>query len=158
MPKNTRVLALFDVDGTLTEPRKVVSPETLTFLKELREKIAIGVVGGSSRRCLSPEGTTIVMLRKSRATSSSSAVAVGGGGFIVFVVGVVVVATGRHTRGLVVCRGGPLQAGRVLLSSLAPLSRARKSKCGGSASEGRKSASCNERAPPDRRTLLQFSS
>ena len=41
MPKNTRVLALFDVDGTLTEPRKVVSPETLTFLKELREKIAI---------------------------------------------------------------------------------------------------------------------
>jgi hypothetical protein len=47
MPKNPRVLALFDVDGTLTEPRKVVSPETLTFLKALREKIAIGVVGGS---------------------------------------------------------------------------------------------------------------
>ena len=47
MPKNPRVLALFDVDGTLTEPRKVVSPETLVFLKELREKIAIGVVGGS---------------------------------------------------------------------------------------------------------------
>jgi len=41
------VLALFDVDGTLTEPRKVVSPETLTFLNELRSKIAIGVVGGS---------------------------------------------------------------------------------------------------------------
>merc|ERR1712070_653549 len=40
-------LALFDVDGTLTEPRKVVSPETLAFLKALREKIAIGVVGGS---------------------------------------------------------------------------------------------------------------
>ena len=47
MPKNARILALFDVDGTLTEPRKVVSPETLAFLKELREKIAIGVVGGS---------------------------------------------------------------------------------------------------------------
>lgn len=47
MPKNCRILALFDVDGTLTEPRKVVSPETLTFLKALREKIAIGVVGGS---------------------------------------------------------------------------------------------------------------
>ena len=45
--KNPRVLALFDVDGTLTEPRKVVSPETLTFLAELRTKIAIGVVGGS---------------------------------------------------------------------------------------------------------------
>ena len=47
MPKNPRVLALFDVDGTLTEPRKTVSPETLSFLATLREKIAIGVVGGS---------------------------------------------------------------------------------------------------------------
>merc|ERR1719335_1822416 len=44
---NKRVLALFDVDGTLTEPRKVVSPETVEYLKNLREKIAIGVVGGS---------------------------------------------------------------------------------------------------------------
>jgi len=47
MPKNARVLALFDVDGTLTEPRKLVSPETVAFLAALREKIAIGVVGGS---------------------------------------------------------------------------------------------------------------
>jgi len=47
MGKNARMLALFDVDGTLTEPRKVVSPETLDFLKALRDKIAIGVVGGS---------------------------------------------------------------------------------------------------------------
>ena len=47
MPKNARVLALFDVDGTLTEPRKVVSPETVAFIAALREKIAIGVVGGS---------------------------------------------------------------------------------------------------------------
>jgi len=45
--KNRRVIALFDVDGTLTEPRKVVSPETVTYLKALREKICIGVVGGS---------------------------------------------------------------------------------------------------------------
>merc|ERR1711941_218994 len=45
--KNPRILALFDVDGTLTEPRKVVSPETLEFLSALRKKIAIGVVGGS---------------------------------------------------------------------------------------------------------------
>merc|ERR1711972_197952 len=36
-----------DVDGTLTEPRKVVSPETVEYLKKLREKISIGVVGGS---------------------------------------------------------------------------------------------------------------
>ncbi|KAL3931382.1 MAG: hypothetical protein SGPRY_001148 [Prymnesium sp.] len=47
MSKNRRVLALFDVDGTLTEPRKVVSPETVSFLAALRSKIAIGVVGGS---------------------------------------------------------------------------------------------------------------
>merc|ERR1711972_1290610 len=42
-----RIIALFDVDGTLTEPRKVVSPETIEYLKGLREKICIGVVGGS---------------------------------------------------------------------------------------------------------------
>lgn len=47
MTKNWRIIALFDVDGTLTEPRKVVSPETKEFLKTLREKICIGVVGGS---------------------------------------------------------------------------------------------------------------
>jgi phosphomannomutase len=45
--KNKRIIALFDVDGTLTEPRKVVSPETVEYLKKLREKIVIGVVGGS---------------------------------------------------------------------------------------------------------------
>lgn len=45
--KNKRVIALFDVDGTLTEPRKVVSPETVEYLKKLREKIVVGVVGGS---------------------------------------------------------------------------------------------------------------
>jgi phosphomannomutase len=45
--KNRRIIALFDVDGTLTEPRKVVSPETVEYLSKLREKICIGVVGGS---------------------------------------------------------------------------------------------------------------
>eukprot|EP00933_Yihiella_yeosuensis_P063018 TRINITY_DN66059_c0_g1_i1.p1 TRINITY_DN66059_c0_g1~~TRINITY_DN66059_c0_g1_i1.p1 ORF type:complete len:262 (-),score=49.02 TRINITY_DN66059_c0_g1_i1:136-921(-) len=45
--KNKRIIALFDVDGTLTEPRKVVSPETTAYLKALREKIVVGVVGGS---------------------------------------------------------------------------------------------------------------
>jgi len=45
--KNRRILALFDVDGTLTEPRKVASPETISYLKKLRNKICIGVVGGS---------------------------------------------------------------------------------------------------------------
>ncbi|XP_052150893.1 phosphomannomutase isoform X1 [Oryza glaberrima] len=35
--KNAGVLALFDVDGTLTAPRKVVTPEMLQFMKQLRE-------------------------------------------------------------------------------------------------------------------------
>jgi phosphomannomutase len=45
--KNRRIIALFDVDGTLTEPRKIVSKETIEYLKALREKICVGVVGGS---------------------------------------------------------------------------------------------------------------
>lgn len=45
--KNKRIIALFDVDGTLTEARKIVSKETLEYLVKLREKIVIGVVGGS---------------------------------------------------------------------------------------------------------------
>lgn len=42
-----RKLALFDVDGTLSEARKKSTPEMNLFLKELRSKIFIGVVGGS---------------------------------------------------------------------------------------------------------------
>ncbi|CAI5719868.1 unnamed protein product [Hyaloperonospora brassicae] len=45
--KNPRVLALFDVDGTLTAARKTATPEMLTRLEKLRERITIGVVGGS---------------------------------------------------------------------------------------------------------------
>ncbi|KAL5215328.1 hypothetical protein ABZP36_004480 [Zizania latifolia] len=45
--KNAGVLALFDVDGTLTAPRKVVTPEMFQFMKELREHVTVGVVGGS---------------------------------------------------------------------------------------------------------------
>ncbi|KAJ3693000.1 hypothetical protein LUZ60_012095 [Juncus effusus] len=41
------VIALFDVDGTLTAPRKGVTNQMLEFLKELREVITVGVVGGS---------------------------------------------------------------------------------------------------------------
>ncbi|KAK3061642.1 Phosphomannomutase 1, partial [Coniosporium uncinatum] len=43
--KNT--ICLFDVDGTLTPARRVVSPEMLQLLSELRHKVAIGFVGGS---------------------------------------------------------------------------------------------------------------
>merc|ERR1711991_532451 len=42
-----RVLALFDVDGTLSPARLTATDEMKALLKELREKIYIGVVGGS---------------------------------------------------------------------------------------------------------------
>ncbi|CAH2041024.1 unnamed protein product [Thlaspi arvense] len=41
------LIALFDVDGTLTAPRKVVTPEMLKFMQELRKVVTVGVVGGS---------------------------------------------------------------------------------------------------------------
>lgn len=40
-------LLLFDVDGTLTEPRKVVTTEMVELLREVRKKYVIGIVGGS---------------------------------------------------------------------------------------------------------------
>lgn len=44
--KNT--ICLFDVDGTLTPARLGVSPEMLSLLSRLRQKCAIGFVGGSN--------------------------------------------------------------------------------------------------------------
>ena len=43
-------LLLFDVDGTLTVPRKRVENEMLEMLKELkqREDVQLGFVGGSN--------------------------------------------------------------------------------------------------------------
>jgi phosphomannomutase len=43
MPK----IVLFDVDGTLTEPRKKAGQEMLTFLQDLRKVMTVGIVGGS---------------------------------------------------------------------------------------------------------------
>jgi len=43
----TRILALFDVDGTLTVPRKQAEPAMIHFMKELKEKVTVGIVGGS---------------------------------------------------------------------------------------------------------------
>ncbi|XP_049624470.1 phosphomannomutase 2 [Suncus etruscus] len=40
-------LCLFDVDGTLTAPRQKITQEMDDFLQRLRQKIKIGVVGGS---------------------------------------------------------------------------------------------------------------
>ncbi|KAL9686667.1 hypothetical protein QQ045_031060 [Rhodiola kirilowii] len=41
------LIALFDVDGTLTAPRKVVTPKMLDFMRELGKVVTVGVVGGS---------------------------------------------------------------------------------------------------------------
>ena len=41
------ILVLFDVDGTLTPSRLVIKPEMKEFLVKLREKVVMGIVGGS---------------------------------------------------------------------------------------------------------------
>jgi len=46
-PENPRIIALFDVDGTLTIPRGKVKKDMLDTLKKLRQKITVGIVGGS---------------------------------------------------------------------------------------------------------------
>lgn len=40
-------LCLFDVDGTVTPARLDITPEMKEFMKELRKKVAVGLVGGS---------------------------------------------------------------------------------------------------------------
>lgn len=48
MTENKRILALFDVDGTLTPARQTISPEMKEFIaKTLRTKVKVGIVGGS---------------------------------------------------------------------------------------------------------------
>ncbi|KAL6043066.1 Phosphomannomutase [Balamuthia mandrillaris] len=42
-----KVLALFDVDGTLTKPRGQISPQMLAALAQLRKRVPIAIVGGS---------------------------------------------------------------------------------------------------------------
>jgi len=37
MARNEKLICLFDVDGTLTVPRKEASSEMLAFLQELRK-------------------------------------------------------------------------------------------------------------------------
>lgn len=45
--ENPDVLCLFDVDGTLTVPRSVITPEMKSFMAALRKKCVVGIVGGS---------------------------------------------------------------------------------------------------------------
>jgi len=47
IPENPRIIVLFDVDGTLTIPRGEVETDMMDILKKLREKITVGIVGGS---------------------------------------------------------------------------------------------------------------
>jgi len=42
-----KVIALFDVDGTLTAPRKLVTQEMHDFMQELQKHVTVGIVGGS---------------------------------------------------------------------------------------------------------------
>jgi phosphomannomutase len=46
-PEKPRILALFDVDGTLTIPRGEVTASMLEFMKALSQKITVGIVGGA---------------------------------------------------------------------------------------------------------------
>lgn len=45
-PANPRILALFDVDGTLTIPRGTIETDMMDFMKSLGDKITVGIVGG----------------------------------------------------------------------------------------------------------------
>jgi phosphomannomutase len=46
-PENPRIIALFDVDGTLTIPRGEITQDMLDFMMALSKKITVGIVGGS---------------------------------------------------------------------------------------------------------------
>ncbi|XP_054806838.1 phosphomannomutase [Prosopis cineraria] len=55
------LIALFDVDGTLTAPRKVATPEMLNFMQELQKVVTVGVVGGSDLVKISEQlGNTVI--------------------------------------------------------------------------------------------------
>ena len=47
-PENPRIIALFDVDGTLTLPRGEVTTPMMEFMHNLSKKITVGIVGGTS--------------------------------------------------------------------------------------------------------------
>ncbi|XP_076442964.1 phosphomannomutase 2-like [Babylonia areolata] len=45
--RDTSTLCLFDVDGTLTAPRQMIDATTEDFLMKLKERVLVGLVGGS---------------------------------------------------------------------------------------------------------------
>jgi phosphomannomutase len=48
--KDEKTIVLFDVDGTITAPRQTITPQMKEFLKRLKEKVTIGLVGGSDQK------------------------------------------------------------------------------------------------------------
>ncbi|XP_070680873.1 phosphomannomutase-like isoform X2 [Malus domestica] len=55
------VIALFDVDDTLTAPRKVVTPEMSECMRELRKVVTVGIVGGSDLTKITEQlGKTVI--------------------------------------------------------------------------------------------------
>jgi hypothetical protein len=65
-PANPRILALFDVDGTLTIPRGEVTADMMTFLKDLSAHITVGIVGGkqflTNTRCCCCSALPLLLL------------------------------------------------------------------------------------------------
>lgn len=47
MESRKNIICLFDVDGTLTEPRKVITNDMEETLQQLSSRVSIGLVGGS---------------------------------------------------------------------------------------------------------------
>ena len=47
LEKLSRTLVLFDVDGTLTAPREEVTKVMKDYLMSLKERVVVGIVGGS---------------------------------------------------------------------------------------------------------------
>ena len=45
-PEKPRIIALFDVDGTLTIPRGEITTSMMNFMQELSKKVTVGIVGG----------------------------------------------------------------------------------------------------------------
>jgi len=47
MSEFKKIIVLFDVDGTLTAPRAEATEEIQAFLGRLKQKVNVGVIGGS---------------------------------------------------------------------------------------------------------------
>jgi len=47
MENRTDMICLFDVDGTMTAPRKIITEEMSEFMSKVRQTVTCGLVGGS---------------------------------------------------------------------------------------------------------------